>query len=53
MLPMAIACLVLALVAGYFGFRGGMSKSWEGAKLVFVIFLVLALVMYFASAPGP
>ena len=47
MVLLAIAFLALALIAGYLGFRGG-NKSWEGAKLVFVIFFVLALATYFA-----
>ncbi len=49
MVVLPIVLLSIALIAGYFGFRGGANKSWEGAKLVFVIFLVLALVTYFAS----
>ena len=47
MLALAVGCLMLALVAGYFGFRGSASTSWEGAKLLCVIFIVLALFTYF------
>ena len=49
MLALAIVFLVAALIAGYFSFRGGTNKSWEGAKLLCFIFLVLAVVAFFAS----
>ena len=38
----AIVFLVIALFAGFFGFAGVASLSWEGAKILFVIFLILA-----------
>ena len=47
MLQLAIACLVIALVLGVFGF-GGMAGSFMGvAKLLFVVFLVLAVLSFF------
>ena len=49
MFALSIVFLAAALVAGYFSFRGGGNKSWEGAKLVCFIFLVAAVVTYFAS----
>lgn len=50
MLALAIVFLVIAIVAAYFGFRGGANNSWEGAKLVFVLFLVLAIAIYASRA---
>jgi uncharacterized membrane protein YtjA (UPF0391 family) len=42
MLRLAILFLVIALFAALFGFVGVASYSWEGAKIHFFIFLVLA-----------
>jgi uncharacterized membrane protein YtjA (UPF0391 family) len=44
MLSWAIAFLVVALVAAFFGFGGIASASAGIAKILFVIFLVLFLV---------
>jgi uncharacterized membrane protein YtjA (UPF0391 family) len=44
MLRLALLFLVIALVAALFGFRGVAHISWGGAKILFFIFLVLAVV---------
>lgn len=47
MLQLAIACLVLALIAAVLGF-GGIAGSFVGvAKIVFVVFLILAVLSFF------
>jgi uncharacterized membrane protein YtjA (UPF0391 family) len=47
MLQLAIACLVIALIAAILGF-GGIAGSFVGvAKILFVVFLVLAVVSFF------
>jgi uncharacterized membrane protein YtjA (UPF0391 family) len=44
MLRLAIIFLVIALVAAFFGFGGVAYLSWEGAKILFIIFLILAVL---------
>ena len=46
MLRLAIVFLVIALIAAFLGFGGVASLSWDGAKILFVIFLVLAVLSY-------
>ena len=46
MLQLAITFLVIALIAAFFGFAGVAALSWEGAKISFVIFLVLAVLSF-------
>lgn len=47
MLQLAIFCLVIALVAAVLGF-GGIAGSFVGvAKILFVVFLVLAVLSFF------
>jgi uncharacterized membrane protein YtjA (UPF0391 family) len=46
MLQLAIACLVIALVAALLGF-GGIAGSFVGvAKILFVVFLILAILSF-------
>jgi uncharacterized membrane protein YtjA (UPF0391 family) len=46
MLQLAIACLVIALIAAVLGF-GGIAGSFIGvAKILFVVFLVLAVLSF-------
>jgi uncharacterized membrane protein YtjA (UPF0391 family) len=46
MLQLAIACLVIALIAALLGF-GGIAGSFVGvAKILFVVFLVVALLSF-------
>lgn len=44
MLRLAVVFLVIALVAAFFGFGGVAAVSWEGARILFFIFLVLAVL---------
>jgi len=46
MLRLAIIFLVVALVAAFLGFGGVAALSWEGAKILFVIFLILAVLSF-------
>jgi uncharacterized membrane protein YtjA (UPF0391 family) len=45
MLPLTILFLVMALIAGFFGFAGA-NYSWEGAKILCYFFLVLAVLSF-------
>jgi uncharacterized membrane protein YtjA (UPF0391 family) len=38
--------LVIALIAAFLGYGGVASLSWDGAKILFVIFLILAVLSY-------
>jgi uncharacterized membrane protein YtjA (UPF0391 family) len=46
MLRLALLCLVIALIAGFFGYAGIAGLSWEGVKIFFFIFLVLAVLSF-------
>jgi len=46
MLRWAIVFLVIALIAAFLGFGGVASVSWEGAKILFFIFLALAVLSF-------
>jgi len=46
MLRLAIVFLVIALLAAFFGFAGVASLSWDGARILFFIFLVLAVLSF-------
>ncbi len=46
MLRLAIVFLMIALIAAFFGFAGVAALSWEGAKILFFIFLVLAVLSF-------
>jgi len=43
---LGVLFLVIALIAGLFGFIGVGSLAWEGAKILFFIFLVLAVLSF-------
>ncbi len=46
MLQLAITCLVVALIAALLGF-GGIAGSFVGvAKILFVVFLIIALLSF-------
>jgi uncharacterized membrane protein YtjA (UPF0391 family) len=47
MLMLAIVFLVIALIAALFGFTGVAHYSWYGARVLFFIFLVLAVLSFF------
>ena len=46
MLRLAIAFLIIALIAGLFGFGIVADYSFAGAKILFFIFLVLAVLSF-------
>jgi uncharacterized membrane protein YtjA (UPF0391 family) len=46
MLRFAIVFLVIALLAAFFGYGGVAAYSWEGARIFFFIFLVLAVLSF-------
>jgi uncharacterized membrane protein YtjA (UPF0391 family) len=46
MLRLAVMFLVIALIAAFFGFAGVASLSWQGAQILFVVFLILAVVTF-------
>ena len=46
MLRLAIVFLVIAMIAAFLGFGGVASLSWAGAKILFVIFLILAVLSF-------
>ena len=48
MLRLAIVFLVIALIAAFLGFGGVASLSWAGAKILFVVFLILAVLSFLA-----
>ncbi len=49
MLQLAITCLVIALILGVLGF-GGVAGSFVGvAKILFVVFLILAALSFFGG----
>jgi uncharacterized membrane protein YtjA (UPF0391 family) len=50
MLRLALVCLVIALIAGFLGYTGFASLSWEGVRLSFFIFLILAVVTFLGGA---
>lgn len=52
MLRLAIVFLVVALIAAFLGFGGVASLSWAGAKIVFFVFLVLAVLSCLGGAYG-
>jgi len=46
MLRLAIVFLVIALITGFFGFAQVADLSWDGAKILFVVFLILAALSF-------
>jgi uncharacterized membrane protein YtjA (UPF0391 family) len=46
MLRLAIVFLVVALIAAFLGYGGVANFSWEGAKILFFVFIVLALLSF-------
>jgi len=49
MLRLAIVFLVVALIAAFLGYGGVEGLAWEGAKILFFIFLVLAVLSFFVG----
>ena len=52
MLRLAIMFLVIALIAAFLGFGGVASLSWAGARILFFVFLVLAVLSFVAHGFG-
>jgi uncharacterized membrane protein YtjA (UPF0391 family) len=50
MLRLTGAFLILALVAALFGFGSVFSHSWDGARILFFIFTVLAVLSFVVGA---
>jgi uncharacterized membrane protein YtjA (UPF0391 family) len=46
MLRLAIVFLVIAAIAGVLGFGVIEHYSWEGAKIFFIVFLILAVLSF-------
>lgn len=46
MLRLALVFLVVALIAALFGFGGVAGLAWDGARILFFIFLVLAVLSF-------
>jgi len=49
MLRLAVVFLVVALIAAFLGYGGVESLAWEGAKILFFIFLILAVLSFFVG----
>jgi uncharacterized membrane protein YtjA (UPF0391 family) len=49
MLRLALLFLIIALVAGLFGFNLVAGMSFEAAKLLFGLFIILAIIFFLAS----
>jgi uncharacterized membrane protein YtjA (UPF0391 family) len=52
MLRLALLFLVIALIAGFLGFGLVANLSFEAARLVFGVFIVLAVLFFVASLFG-
>jgi uncharacterized membrane protein YtjA (UPF0391 family) len=50
MLRLAAVFLVIALIAALFGFGSFFRFSWEGARIVFLIFAILAVLSLVGGA---
>ena len=50
MLRMALAFLIIALIAGLFGFGLVEGFALQGAQILFFLFLVLAVITFIANA---
>jgi len=46
MLRLAVVFLVIALIAAFLGFGGVANMSWEGAKILFFVFIILAVLSF-------
>jgi uncharacterized membrane protein YtjA (UPF0391 family) len=44
MLRLALVFLVIALVAAFVGFGRVAAYSWDGARILFVVFIILAVL---------
>ncbi len=46
MLRLAAICFAMGLISALFGFGSVFNLSWEGAKILCLVFLVLAVVSF-------
>jgi uncharacterized membrane protein YtjA (UPF0391 family) len=46
LIGLAVAFLVIALIAGLFGFIGVGNLAWDGARILFFVFVVLAVLSF-------
>jgi len=46
MLRLALLFLVIAMIAALFGFGGVEAVAWDGARIFFFLFLVLAVLFF-------
>ncbi|HKI30656.1 MAG TPA: DUF1328 domain-containing protein [Gemmataceae bacterium] len=51
-LRLAVVFLVVALVAAFVGFGAVEGLAWEGAKILFFIFLILAVLSFLGAGTG-
>jgi uncharacterized membrane protein YtjA (UPF0391 family) len=52
MLRLVVGCLILALIAGLFGFGFVESTFMQGAQILFCVFLVIALITFMGATFG-
>lgn len=50
MLRLALVCLIIALLAGLFGFNIVGNTGFAAGQTLFFVFLVIALVMFLAGS---
>jgi uncharacterized membrane protein YtjA (UPF0391 family) len=50
MLRLAVAFLVIALIAAFLGYGGVEGLAFSGAKILFFIFLVLAVLSFLGGS---
>lgn len=50
MLRLAILFLVIAMIAALFGFGLVGSMAWDAAKILFFVFIVLAILSFIGGA---
>jgi uncharacterized membrane protein YtjA (UPF0391 family) len=49
MLRLAVVFLVVALIAAFVGYGNVANLSWEGAKILFFIFIILAVLSFLGN----
>ncbi len=52
MRPLAMIFLVFGLIAAYFAFGAPADYAWDGAQIVFAVFLILAALCYVGHEYG-
>jgi uncharacterized membrane protein YtjA (UPF0391 family) len=50
MIRFAVVVLIIALVAVFMGFGGMAALTWEGARTIFIVCLILAVLTHLAPA---